>query len=172
MQRKLKKIFIMTFIVLATVSCGRNELYRKTIEFDNYKWERLSKDKTHGNSIDFTDINVKDNKDPYDIYITVRHSSLINVGSVKFVMEMTSPNGTTRSSMHTINLKDRSGKKFIGDVAGDLYDVEERVKSFMSFTETGKYTIRIINLAPVYEVIGIIDMTMSIKKSDLDYDLK
>ncbi|MDR1725132.1 MAG: gliding motility lipoprotein GldH [Bacteroidales bacterium] len=167
----MKKLIIVCVITLVIVSCNKNQIYKETISFKNYKWERLSEDKKNGNFIEFKDIDVKKIDSPYDIYLIVRHLGLINIDNVKLLIEIISPSGTKRTSNVNIKLKDRNGKKFIGDVMGDFYDVEEKVKSFMSFTETGNHTIKITNLSSSFEIIGIIDMTLKISKSELNYNI-
>jgi gliding motility-associated lipoprotein GldH len=167
----VKKILMIIAVVLIGVACNSDQIYKNTITFENYRWQRLAENKTEGNTIEFTDIDVKNIDDVYDIMITIRHSGIINVDKVRLQLEIVSPTGTRRISLHNIKLKDREGKKFVGDVLGDLYDLEEKIKSFMSFTEIGKYTIKVTNLSSVFEIVGIIDMTLRVVKSNLDYNI-
>jgi gliding motility-associated lipoprotein GldH len=167
----IKRTMVIAAVIMIAAACSSDQIYKEITSFKDYRWQRLSEDKKSGNAIEFTDVEVKNNADPYDFFIGIRHSSVINIDKIQLLIDIIAPSGTKRSSVHTIDLKDRDGKKFIGDVMGDLYDVESRVKAYMSFTETGKYTIRITNLSSVFEIVGIVDMTLRIVKSDLDYNI-
>ncbi|MDR0790776.1 MAG: gliding motility lipoprotein GldH [Bacteroidales bacterium] len=167
----IKRTMMIAALVLIATACNSDQIYKHITSFKDYRWQRLSEDKKSGNAIEFTDVEVKNNADPYDVLIGIRHSGVINVDKIQLLIDIVAPSGTKRSSVHTIKLKDRAGTKFIGDVMGDMYDIEERVKAYMSFTETGKYTIRITNMSSVFEIVGIIDMTLRIVKSDLDYNI-
>ncbi|MDR1846542.1 MAG: gliding motility lipoprotein GldH [Bacteroidales bacterium] len=167
----IKKMSGVIAILLLFAACGKNVMYNEIYKFKDYQWQRLSEDKKNGNAIEFTDIEVKDCDTPYDVFVNVRHSSVINTDKIQFLVEVISPNGTRRANKHIMKLKDREGTKFIGDVMGDLYDVEDKVKSYMSFTETGTHTIRITNLSQPFVIVGIVDLSLKIVKSDLDYNL-
>lgn len=83
-------------------------------------------------------------------------------------MLITSPSGITRESVHTIALKDRSGKQWVGEALGDLIDIEEVCKKYISFPEEGLYTIELVNMGNKYETIGIMELGLRVIKSDLE----
>lgn len=163
----MKKIFItLVFAAMAVCffSCSKNKVYQQRHEFENYSWERLTENKT----VTFSDINIEDTTNVYDVWITVRHTPYINEEQVKLLMKITTPEGITRESNHTIRLKDRYNDKWIGDAAGDLIDVEEKCRSFVSFPVKGAYTITLTNLGKYVKTIGIMDIGIKIVKSDID----
>ena len=82
-------------------------------------------------------------------------------------MKITYPGGITRESIHTVGLRSADNKQWLGDAMGDLIDVEQRCRAFVSLPERGNYTITITNLGTYSKTVGIMDMGIFIKKSDL-----
>ena len=163
----MKRIFV-SLVFIATVfciaSCNKDKVYQQRHEFDSYTWGRLTDEKT----ITFSDIMIEDTNAVYDVWVTLRHTPYINENKIKFLLKITTPEGITRESTHTVKLKDRYNEKWIGDAAGDLIDVEERCRSFVEFPIKGSYTITLTNMGTYTKTVGIMDMGIKIIKSNLD----
>ncbi|MBQ7984867.1 MAG: hypothetical protein IJ250_04435 [Bacteroidales bacterium] len=145
------------------LSCGKGDVYKSEVSFDNYRWERLTDKKT----ISFDNIHITDTDAVYDVYVDIRHTPYINEKQVKFLMKIISPDGVTRESSHTIKLTDRYGEKWAGDAAGDLIDIQTKCKSFVSFPKQGDYTITLTNLGMYASMTGIISIGVKVEKADL-----
>lgn len=156
-------ILFFSFPILIS-SCGNGDIYKQYKELPGYKWERIEK----GKSVMFDNIEIKDTKDSYDIHVMVRHTPFINVDEIKFKMLITSPSGITRESVHTIALKDRNGKQWAGDALGDLIDIDEVCKRYISFPEEGSYVVELVNMGNKYETIGLMELGLKVVKSDLE----
>ncbi len=117
-----------------------------------------------------------DGEEEKDLYPETRKAYRVNIcnwlknneDKIKFKMLITSPSGITRESVHTIALKDRSGKQWVGEALGDLIDIEEVCKKYISFPEEGLYTIELVNMGNKYETIGIMELGLRVIKSDLE----
>ena len=154
----------MTIILcFVLVSCEKDKVYQDRVTFKENTWNRLEDNKT----ITFKNIKITDTSALYDIYVTLRHTPYINEGRVKFLMKITYPGGITRESIHTVGLRSADNKQWLGDAMGDLIDVEQRCRAFVSLPERGNYTITITNLGTYSKTVGIMDMGIFIKKSDL-----
>ena len=163
----MKKIFItLVFAAMAVCffSCSKNKVYQQRHEFENYSWERLTENKT----VTFSDINIEDTTNVYDVWITVRHTPYINEEQVKLLMKITTPEGITRESNHTIRLKDRFKEKWACDAMGDLIDIEEVCRNLVSFPVKVNYKITLTNLGTYVQTVGIMDIGLRIKKSDIE----
>jgi gliding motility-associated lipoprotein GldH len=167
MKKALKYLVFVCLSSLLFISCNKSKIYEQRQEFDNNTWERLTDKKT----IKFDNINIEKTDDVYDIYVTLRHTPYINEKQVKFVMKIISPSGIVKETVHTIKLSDRFGTKWVGDAMGDMIDVEEKCRSFVSFPEKGNYTITLTNLGTYDKTVGLMDMGIRIEKSDLDYNV-
>ncbi|MBQ0113567.1 MAG: hypothetical protein KBT03_10590 [Bacteroidales bacterium] len=162
-MRKLFLCFIFAMVTgLALVSCSKDEVYQNRESFTENTWERI----TDGKTITFSNIIIEDTTSVYDIYVDIRHTPFINEREVKMLMKVIYPNGITRQSIHTVKLRDRFDKEWVGEAMGDMIDVEEKVKRFMAFPEKGTYTITITNLGKYSEMVGIMDLGIKIKKSN------
>ncbi len=163
-MKKILFTLVFAALSLCLVSCGKDKVYEQRHEFENYAWERLTDAKT----ITFSDINIEDTASVYDIYVDVRHTPYINEEVLKFIMQITTPDGITRISHHAIKLKDRFDKDWKGDAAGDLIDLSEKCRSFVNFPIKGAYKIDLINVGGKVKTIGIMDIGVKVVKSDLE----
>lgn len=163
----MKNLFylIFTFCVATALitSCGRDKVYQERKTFNENTWDRLGKGKT----IEFKDIAIEDTSVVYDVYVTLRHTPYINERKVKFLMKIVYPQGIVRESVHTIELRDKDNKDWVGDAMGDMIDVEKRCRAFVSLPEKGNYTITITNLGTYSKTVGLMDMGIIVKKSNL-----
>lgn len=163
----LKRVFLITLVSISFISCNNNTVYKETKEFKTNSWNRIKE----GKDVTFEKINIPSVEDTYDIYVSFRHTPYINIDEISFVLRVISPSGIKKETVHTIKLKDREGKDFVGEQLGDIIDVKEVVKQYTYFPEKGEYKFVISNFCSKFEVTGIMDVGLQIKKSDLDYDV-
>lgn len=163
----MKRLFFSTFVAFSMLllfsSCSKDKVYQERKTFNENTWERLGKDKT----IEFKNIAIEDTSTVYDVYVTLRHTPYINESKVKFLMKIVYPQGIVRESVHTIELRDKENKNWVGDAMGDMIDVEKRCRAFVSLPEKGNYTITLTNLGTYSQTIGLMDMGIIVKKSNL-----
>ncbi|MCF0210231.1 MAG: hypothetical protein HUK18_02780 [Bacteroidales bacterium] len=160
-----KSTFLIVFVAVLCFcfcSCNKDKVYEHRESFPDNAWERIEKGKT----ITFSDIEIEDTTAVYDIILTLRHTPFINEKQVKVLMKTIYPSGITRESIHTIKLRDRFDKEWVGDAMGDMIDVEEPVKKFISLPEKGNYTITITNLGRYSKMVGIMDLGVRVNKSN------
>ena len=164
MKAKFLIPILFFYLSMMISSCSDGDIYKEYQELPGYKWERIDK----GKSVMFDNIEIKNTDDSYDVHVMIRHTPFVNEDKIKFKMLITSPSGITRESVHTIALKDRSGKQWVGEALGDLIDIEEVCKKYISFPEEGLYTIELVNMGNKYETIGIMELGLRVIKSDLE----
>ncbi|MBR1769425.1 MAG: hypothetical protein IJ748_03110 [Bacteroidales bacterium] len=163
---RIKKFFIYLipclFLIFAC-SCSKNKVYQDRITLEDNTWDRLEGNKT----LIFSDVEIKDTAALYDIYVTLRHTPFVNERAIRFLMKIIYPDGITRESIYTISLKNEESNSWKGDAMGDMIDVEERCRAFVSLPVEGKYTISLTNLGTYNKTIGLMDIGVMIKKSNL-----
>lgn len=163
MSEILKIAFV--FLLVATLSsCNKSQVYKEFKTLPNYTWDRIEEGKT----LKFSDINIENEEDVYDISVHVRHTPYITEDEIKFKLKITSPSSIVRESVHTIKLKDKEGKEWLGEAMGDIIDLKVDVKTFFTFVERGNYTIELVNMGSKYSLQGIMEIGVEINKSDLD----
>mgnify|MGYP003411741410 FL=1 len=163
MKKTLRIVFLFT-LILSFSSCNKSQVYKEFKTLPNYTWERIEK----GKSIEFDDINIENDEEVYDISFHIRHTPYITEDEIKFKLKITSPSSIVRESVHTIKLKDKEGKEWLGEALGDIIDLEVDVKTFYSFIERGIYKIELVNMGQKYQLQGIMELGLEINKSDLD----
>jgi gliding motility-associated lipoprotein GldH len=163
MKKILKIVFLFT-LILSFSSCNKSQVYKEFKTLPNYTWERIEK----GKSIEFDNINIENDEDVYDISFHIRHTPYITEDEIKFKLKITSPSSIVRESVHTVKLKDKEGKEWLGEAMGDIIDLEVDLKTFYSFIERGLYKIELVNMGQKYQLQGIMEVGIEINKSDLD----
>lgn len=163
MKKILKVIFVLTIVTIFS-SCNKSQVYKEFKTLPNYTWERIEK----GKSIEFDNINIENEEDVYDISFHIRHTPYITEDEIKFKLKITSPSSIVRESVHTVKLKDKEGKEWLGEAMGDMIDLEVDLKTFYSFIERGLYKIELVNMGQKYQLQGIMEVGIEINKSDLD----
>lgn len=163
MKKILKIVFLFT-LILSFSSCNKSQVYKEFKTLPNYTWERIEK----GKSIEFDNINIENDEEVYDISFHIRHTPYITEDEIKFKLKITSPSSIVRESVHTVKLKDKEGKEWLGDAMGDIIDLEVDLKTFYSFIERGLYKIELVNMGQKYQLQGIMEVGIEINKSDLD----
>lgn len=163
MKKTLRIVFLFT-LILSFSSCNKSQVYKEFKTLPNYTWERIEK----GKSIEFDNINIENEEDAYDISFHIRHTPYITEDEIKFKLKITSPSSIVRESVHTVKLKDKEGKEWLGEAMGDMIDLEVDLKTFYSFIERGLYKIELVNMGQKYQLQGIMEVGIEINKSDLD----
>ncbi|MBO7224537.1 MAG: hypothetical protein J6V35_01340 [Bacteroidales bacterium] len=163
MKKTLRIVFLFT-LILSFSSCNKSQVYKEFKTLPNYTWERIEK----GKSIEFDNINIENDEDVYDISFHIRHTPYITEDEIKFKLKITSPSSIVRESVHTVKLKDKEGKEWLGEAMGDIIDLEVDLKTFYSFIERGLYKIELVNMGQKYQLQGIMEVGIEINKSDLD----
>lgn len=163
MKKTLRIVFLFT-LILSFSSCNKSQVYKEFKTLPNYTWERIKK----GKSIEFDNINIENEEDVYDISFHIRHTPYITEDEIKFKLKITSPSSIVRESVHTVKLKDKEGKEWLGEAMGDMIDLEVDLKTFYSFIERGLYKIELVNMGQKYQLQGIMEVGIEINKSDLD----
>lgn len=145
-------LFVGIFIIAA---CSKGKIFEQRQEFPNYTWNRLK-------PLIF-EIPINDIKSEYNVHFTCRHITQYPYDDLKTNLTIYSPEGEERTTVHTFKVKDAEGK-FLGEGAGDLWDLKLLVKENMSFNKAGTYKFQIDNLMDYYDVVGLMDFGVIVEK--------
>ncbi len=152
-----KYLIIIVLSIFALTACNKSKIYEERHKFDNYTWNRFKPL--------FFEVPVNDIKSEYNVYLTLRHITQYPYDNLKTNLTMYAPSGEERTTRHTFIIKDEDGK-FLGAGAGDLWDVELLVKGKMVFNEEGTYKFQIDNLMDYYDIVGLMDLGLVVKKAE------
>ena len=163
-MNKILKSVLVLLILASFSSCNKNQVYKEFKTLPNMTCERIEEGKT----IKFDNINIEKDEEVYDIAVHIRHTPYITEDEIKLKIKIISPSSIIRESVHTIKLKDKEGKEWLGEALGDIIDLEVDLKTFFSFVERGNYTIELVNMGQKYQLQGIMEVGLEINQSNLD----
>ncbi|MDY0344461.1 MAG: gliding motility lipoprotein GldH [Lentimicrobium sp.] len=152
-MKKIPGIVIMCTLLL--LGCQRNKVYEHYNKFENYTWSRFDK-------VRF-DIPIEQAGTEADIIFMVRHITQYPYDNLPVSIILLTPSGEERILEKEIKIKDEKGD-FIGDGAGDLWDVQETLWPKFYFTEAGTYTIEFENIIPRPGIPGLMDIGIKVIK--------
>jgi len=141
--------------IIALSSCNKGKIYEKRQQFDNYTWNRFKPL--------FFEVEVKDIQSEYNVYLTLRHITQYPYDDLKINLTVFSPANEQRTTMHTFLIKDTNGK-FLGEGAGDLWDLKLLVKGKYYFNKEGTYKFQIDNLMDYFDIVGLMDLGLIVEK--------
>lgn len=155
----MKKLGLIALLAVIMVSCSSDTIFEKRESFPDLKWNRFKE-------LTFN-VPVTNVEDGYDIILTLRHITQYPFNNLSVEFLTVSPSGEERVSSHSIPLKNKDGK-FIGDVAGDLWDVEFKLREYVVFSEKGTYKMTIGNTMTYLDTPGIMDVGLKVVKSKIE----
>jgi len=152
----MKKSYFFLFLLL--FSCESAEFYKKYEDIAQVKWQKTQ-------PISF-EVNMTDTVTPFDWIISLRHTSSIQNGDIKVLLEAHSPSGKLVSQEYLLAIRNRQTGDLLGSAMGDMCDTDNTVEKKFVFGEIGNYTFKITpqteDALPVLEV-GFILRKDSIK---------
>ncbi len=151
----MKRVLFSALFLILAFSCQKGIIYKEYHKFDNYTWKRFEK-------VKFS-IAVEEARTTADIVLTIRHITQYPYDNLPVNIILTTPSGEERIVEKDIQLKDENDA-FKGDVAGDLWDVEEILWPKFYFTEAGTYELELENLIPKMGIPGLVDIGVYLKK--------
>jgi len=153
----MKKILMFILISTVLLSCNKNKVYEKRIDFEKYTWNRFLPI--------YFEFPIKEVNYNYNIYLTLRHITQYPYNNLKVNLTIYSPSGDERTTMHVFQVKDKEGK-FLGDGMGDLWDLKLLAKQNISFKDPGNYKIQIDNLMDYFDIVGLMNIGVIVEKTE------
>lgn len=147
-------------MMMALTGCGKGKLLEEYHRFSNLSWNRFD--------ILTFETNLEKQENLYDISLAVRHLPEYPYDHLDIHLTIISPDGSERSSAHTIEIKDKEGR-LLGKGLGDYWDVVLRVMEGITLTGPGKLIVEIENKMTRLETPGIIEIGLIIRESKQKY---
>jgi len=151
-----KTILLLAILSTLLTACSKNKVFEKYTKIENYKWKR-------DNLITF-DVDIKDIKTNYDVTLALRHTTYYAFANIKVDVAITFPSGEVRTKYYNIFVRNNDGS-FLGDGAGDLWDVTYPVFTDITFPDAGTYKFEVQNVMPIIELPDIMDVGLIVRKA-------
>ena len=152
----MKKLLII-LLSLFLFSCSKNKIFEKFEKIDNYEWSM--------NKVIEFDVPIEDTASFYNVYIPVRHIDNYPYDGLLINFSYDAPNGESHTKNYKLKFRDTEGK-FVGDVAGDIWDEMNIIMKRAKFNAIGTYKFEIINDMPKTPTPCIMEVGLRIEKSD------
>ena len=155
-----KSFFFLLFVSFAMVSCDPTPIAEAKFEFD----ESLQWKKSEPVSLK---LDIRENAEPCELYLDVRYTTLFPFDKLELHVKEISEKGVVVPRDVTIEIRDKDG--FVGDISGDLGDIERELDSNKHYEDHGIYTYEISFTNPVNVLLGIMELRLravpKVKKS-------
>ena len=103
-------------------------------------------------------LDIRENAEPCELYLDVRYTTLFPFDKLELHIKEISDQGVVVPHDVTIEIRDKDG--FVGDISGDLGDVERVLDSNKQYEDHGLYTYEISFNHPVDVLLGIMELRL------------
>jgi len=146
-----KSFFFLLFVSFVMVSCEPTPIAEAKFEFD----ESLQWKKSEPVSLK---LDIRENAEPCELYLDVRYTTLFPFDKLELHIKEISHQGVVVPRDVTIEIRDKDG--FVGDISGDLGDIEHLLDSNKQYEDHGVYTYEISFNHPVDVLLGIMELRL------------
>jgi gliding motility-associated lipoprotein GldH len=146
-----KSLFFLLFVSFAMVSCDPTPIAEAKFEFE----ESLQWKKSEPVSLK---LDIRENAEPCQLFLDVRYTTLFPFDKLQLHVKEISDKGIVIPRDVTVEIKNQEG--FIGDISGDIGDIERELDSNKQYTDHGVYTYEISFNHPVDVLLGIMELRL------------
>ncbi|MFH2096766.1 MAG: hypothetical protein ABIJ16_13740 [Bacteroidota bacterium] len=100
-----------------------------------------------------------------NLFVSIRYIEGCPYMGVPVCIKIVSPSGSEKELKESVMIRNEN-EKYLGDVSGNIYDVEHRIPGDFSFDEPGTYRITMSHYSDFDPLIMIDDIGLIIKKSE------
>jgi len=146
-----KGFFFLLFVSIAMVSCDPTPIAEANFEFD----ESLQWKKSEPVSLK---LDIRENAEPCQLFLDVRYTTLFPFDKLELHIKEISARGVVVPRDVTVEIKNQDG--FVGDISGDIGDIERELDSNKQYEDHGVYTYEISFNHPVDVLLGIMELRL------------
>lgn len=149
-------MFKKTFFFVLLVACGMAGCKPIPIAEANFEFdESLQWKKSEPVSLK---LDIRENAEPCELYLDVRYTTLFPFDKLELHIKEISDQGVVVPRDVTIEIKNQNG--FVGDISGDIGDIERQLDSNKQYEDHGVYTYEISFKNPVDVLLGIMEFRL------------
>ena len=148
----LKKVlFIALLVAFGIVGCKPTPIAEANFEFDeSLQWKK--------NEPVSLKLDIRENAEPCELYLDVRYTTLFPFEKLELHIKEISEEGVVVPRDVTIEIKNQNG--FVGDISGDIGDIERELDSNKQYDDHGVYAYEISFNHPVDVLLGIMELRL------------
>jgi gliding motility-associated lipoprotein GldH len=156
-NRKFGNVIFPALVILSLfcASCNKNVVYSKYITFDNNEW--YVKNKAN------FEVEITDLESFHDVSVMVRHADSYPYNNLFLFLDTKYPDGKTRRDTLECILANSKGE-WLGNGAGDIFDITIPLKKNVRFPMKGKYEFSFEQAMRTDPLPLIMDLGFEIKR--------
>ncbi|MFM2316815.1 MAG: GldH lipoprotein [Bacteroidota bacterium] len=133
------------------VSCDPAPIAEANFQFDeNLQWKKSEPV--------VLKLDIRENAEPCELYLDVRYTTLFPFDKLELHIKEISEQGIVVPRDVNIEIRDKDG--FVGDISGDIGDVERVLDSNKQYEDHGVYTYEVSFNHPVDALLGIMELRL------------
>lgn len=146
-----KAFFLVLLVAFVLVGCKPTPIAEAIFEFDeSLQWKKSEPV--------VLKLDIRENAEPCELYIDVRYTTLFPFDKLELHIKEISEKGVVVPRDVSIEIRDKNG--FVGDISGDLGDIERELDSNKQYDDHGVYSYEISFNHPVDVLFGIMELRM------------
>jgi hypothetical protein len=103
-------------------------------------------------------LDIRENAEPCELYLDVRYTTLFPFDKLELHIKEISEQGVVVPRDVSIEIKNQNG--FVGDISGDIGDIERELDSNKQYEDHGVYTYEVSFNHPVDVLLGIMELRL------------
>ena len=151
----MKKIILVLFTIIAFYSCN-NSVFNEYHEFSMLEWKQ--------SEVPEFEFEITNDTTNYDIYFTLRYVEGFPYQNMIGTMLIVDENKQSSLNNFKFRVVDEN-KDYIGDVAGNIFDIETVLIKDTSLAK-GKYKVTIEQTTALPSLAFVMDAGLIVKKSE------
>ena len=146
-----RALFFVLLVSVGIFGCKPTPIAEANFEFDESLQWKKSEPVT-------LKLDIRENAEPCELYLDVRYTTLFPFDKLQLHIKELSEQGIVVPRDVTIEIKNQNG--FVGDISGDIGDIERELDSNKQYEDHGVYTYEISYNHPVDVLLGIMEFRM------------
>jgi len=143
--------FFLLLVSFAMVSCDPSPIAEANFEFDeSLQWKKSEPV--------VLKLDIRENAEPCQLFLDVRYTTLFPFDKLQLRIKEISDQGIVIPRDVTVEIKNQDG--FVGDISGDIGDIERELDSNKQYEDHGVYTYEISFNHPVDVLLGIMEFRL------------
>ena len=143
--------FFLLLVSFAMVSCDPTPIAEANFEFDeSLQWKKSEPV--------VLKLDIRENAEPCQLFLDVRYTTLFPFDKLQLRIKEISDQGIVIPRDVTVEIKNQDG--FVGDISGDIGDIERELDSNKQYEDHGVYTYEISFNHPVDVLLGIMEFRL------------
>ena len=143
--------FFLLLVSFAMVSCDPSPIAEANFEFDeSLQWKKSEPV--------VMKLDIRENAEPCQLFLDVRYTTLFPFDKLQLRIKEISDQGIVIPRDVTVEIKNQDG--FVGDISGDIGDIERELDSNKQYEDHGVYTYEISFNHPVDVLLGIMEFRL------------